>query len=63
MRLPARSSEFEERASQLGPGLRRDNQAPSALLFLYREVLGIDLPWLQDLKRPTRPRRIPGVLT
>jgi hypothetical protein len=24
------------------------NQAKSALLFLYRQVLGIDLPWLQN---------------
>jgi integron integrase len=39
------------------------NQALSALLFLYREVLAIDLPWLQDLERPTRPRYIPSVLT
>ncbi|MDE2606765.1 MAG: integron integrase [Burkholderiales bacterium] len=39
------------------------NQALSALLFLYREVLGIDLPWLQDLQRPAYRRRIPTVLT
>jgi site-specific recombinase XerD len=26
-------------------------------------VLGVVLPWLDDLKRPTRPRRIPSVLT
>lgn len=39
------------------------NQALSALLFLYREVLGIQLPWLQDLQRPSRPKRIPSVLT
>jgi integrase len=39
------------------------NQALSALLFLYREVLGIQLPWLQELQRPTRPKRIPAVLT
>jgi len=39
------------------------NQALSALLFLYREVLGVKLPWLDDVKRPTRPRRIPSVLT
>lgn len=38
------------------------NQALSALLFLYREVLGLDLPWLQDLQRPSRGRRIPTVL-
>lgn len=39
------------------------NQALSALLFLYREVLEIDLPWLADINRPTRTRRIPSVLT
>jgi integrase len=39
------------------------NQALSALLFLYREVLGIDLPWLNDVNRPTRKPRIPSVLT
>jgi integron integrase len=39
------------------------NQALSALLFLYREVLDIDLPWLTEIKRPTRTRRIPSVLT
>jgi site-specific recombinase XerD len=39
------------------------NQALSALLFLYREVLGVKLPWLNELQRPTRPRRIPCVLT
>jgi integron integrase len=39
------------------------NQALSALLFLYRDVLGVDLPWLSEVERPTRPRRIPSVLT
>ena len=39
------------------------NQALSALLFLYREVLEIDLPWLTDINRPTRTPRIPSVLT
>jgi integron integrase len=39
------------------------NQALSALLFLYREVLGSDLPWMQDLQRPAYTRRIPTVLT
>lgn len=39
------------------------NQALSALLFLYREVLGIDLPWLDDINRPSHKRRIPSVLT
>jgi integron integrase len=39
------------------------SQALSALLFLYREVLGIQLPWLQELERPPYRRRIPSVLT
>jgi hypothetical protein len=38
------------------------NQALSALLFLYREVLGVDLPWLEGTNRPTAKRRIPSVL-
>ena len=38
------------------------NQALSALLFLYREVLDIELPWLDNVNRPTNPKRIPSVL-
>ncbi|MBB1075336.1 phage integrase N-terminal SAM-like domain-containing protein [Rhodoferax sp. 4810] len=39
------------------------NQALSALLFLYREVLNIELPWMDGINRPTQKRRIPSVLT
>ncbi len=39
------------------------NQALSALLFLYRDVLGQDLPWLDDVVRAKRPPRLPVVLT
>ena len=39
------------------------NQALSALLFLYGEVLGVELPWLGNIDRPKRPRRLPVVLT
>ena len=39
------------------------NQALSALLFLYRQVLAIDLPWLDNINRPSAPKRIPSVLT
>lgn len=38
-------------------------QALSALLFLYKEVLSIDLPWLEQLDRPTKPIRLPVALT
>ncbi|MBL8492211.1 MAG: integron integrase [Rhodocyclaceae bacterium] len=39
------------------------NQALSAILFLYREVLGTELPWLDDVVHAKRPARLPTVLT
>ena len=39
------------------------NQALSALVFLYREVLELDVPWLDDVVRAKRPERLPVVLT
>lgn len=39
------------------------NQALSALLFLYREVLSIDLPWMESVVRAKRPQRVPVVLS
>lgn len=39
------------------------NQALSALLFLYREVLSIDLPWMENVTRAKRPQRLPVVLS
>jgi integron integrase len=39
------------------------NQALSALLFLYKEVLGQELPWLAAVDRAKRPVRVPTVLT
>lgn len=38
-------------------------QALSALLFLYREVLELPFPWLDDVVRAKKPRRLPTVLT
>ncbi len=38
-------------------------QALSALLFPYKEVLGQDLPWLQDIGRPVPRKHVPVVLT
>jgi integrase len=35
----------------------------SALLFLYREVLEVDLPWMDEIVRAKRPQRLPVVLT
>ena len=39
------------------------NQAKSALLFLYKEVLGSELPWLDNVENAKRPQRLPVVLT
>lgn len=39
------------------------NQALQALLFLYRDVLVIDLPHLDQVVRAVRPHRLPVVLT
>ena len=39
------------------------NQALAAMLFLYRHVLGVELPWLDDLVRAKTAKRLPTVLT
>jgi integron integrase len=38
------------------------NQALNALVFLYRHVLDRDLPWLNEVVRAKKPRRLPMVL-
>jgi integron integrase len=39
------------------------NQALAALLFLYKRVLNVDLPWIGDVVRATRPKKLPTVLS
>lgn len=39
------------------------NQALSALLFLYREVLQQELPWMENIRRAKRAQRLPVVLS
>ena len=39
------------------------NQALHAILFLYRDVLKIDLPWLDQVERAKKPQRLPVVFT
>lgn len=46
-----------------GVSASTQNQALSALLFLYREVLGRELPWMNEIRRAKRPQRLPVVLT
>ncbi len=39
------------------------NQALAALLFLYREVLRIELPWMENVVRAKRSQHVPTVLS
>lgn len=50
-------------ASDRGVAPSTHNQALSALLFLYREVLGVQLPWLNEIGRPKARERVPVVLS
>jgi integron integrase len=50
-------------ATQRQVSVSTHRQALSALLFLYKEVLGQELPWMQQIGRPVSARRIPSVLT
>lgn len=49
--------------SRCGVSASTHSQALSALLFLYKDVLQQDLPWLDALHRPKKPARLPAVLT
>ncbi|MBL8448714.1 MAG: integron integrase [Dechloromonas sp.] len=49
-------------ASERDVAASTQQQALSALLFLYKVVLETDLPWLDDLVRPKKPARLPTVL-
>jgi site-specific recombinase XerD len=46
---------------QVSPATHR--QALNAILFLYKQVLAHDLPWMQSIGRPPERKRIPVVLT
>jgi integron integrase len=50
-------------AVDAGVSASTQNQAKSALLFLYKEVLGAELPWLEGVESAKRPVRLPVVLT
>lgn len=39
------------------------NQAKAALQFLYKEVLEIRLPWLNEVEQAKKPKKLPVVLT
>jgi integron integrase len=49
-------------ASESQVAASTQNQALAALLFLYREVLGVQLPWMEHIRRAKRPEHLPTVL-
>jgi integron integrase len=50
-------------ANDQGVSPSTQNQALCALLFLYKEVLGIELPWMENVARAKSRRFVPVVLT
>lgn len=60
-------AEVESFLTHLAVALRvsaaTQNQALHALLFLYCQVLELDLPWLENITRATKPKRLPVVLS
>jgi integron integrase len=50
-------------ASERSVAASTQNQAKSALLFLYKQVLGVELPWLDEVVQARTPQRLPVVLT
>ena len=50
-------------ASERHVAAATQNQALAALLFLYRDVLKVEIEWMEGITRAKRPRRLPVVLT
>lgn len=69
MRHPADMGKREVEAFLTHLAVERDvaaatqGQALSAILFLYQEVLGLPIAWLDDVVRAKRPQRLPTVLS
>ena len=63
MGAPEVESYLSHLASDRNVAAATQSQALSAVMFLYKSVLKTDLPWLQNVVRAKRPRRLPVVLT
>jgi integron integrase len=50
-------------ATRDGVSASTQSQALAALLFLYREVLGVELSWMENVVRAKRTQRVPVVLS
>lgn len=63
MGAPEISAFLTQLATEHKVSASTQNQALAALLFLYREVLQREVPWISDVVRAKLPRRLPVVLT
>ena len=63
MSAPEVSRFLTHLAVERGVSASTQNQALAAILFLYRHVLEIDLPWVEDVVRARTPQRLPVVLS
>ena len=63
MGKPELESFLTSLAVQRNVSASTQTQALSALLFLYKDVLGLEFPWLDEVTRAKKPVRLPTVLT
>jgi len=60
---PAVEAFLSHLASNQNVAAATQAQALAAILFLYKRVLGINLPWLRNITRARRPKKLPVVLS
>lgn len=63
MGAPEVEAFLSDLATERNVSASTQNQAMHAILFLYRDVLGINLPWLDGITRARVAKRLPSVLT
>jgi integron integrase len=63
MGAPELTAFLSDLAMQHSVAASTQNQALHAILFLYRDVLKLDLPWLDEVQRAKKPQRLPVVFT
>lgn len=63
MGAPEIGAFLSDLAVSLNVAASTQNLALSSVLFLYREVLGVELPWLGKVTRAKKPQRLPTVLS
>jgi integron integrase len=63
MGAPELTAFLSDLALQRNVAASTQNQALHAILFLYRDVLKLVLPWLDQIARAKKPQRLPVVFT